>query len=315
MTARLALAAVATAAFLAAWIALPLIFRTPMQRRLHELRRFGRRRLLGRRSGLKPAGALRRAATAPGRDWQLRTRARLEHAAVPLTEWQWVGARAAIVVVTFAALMIEVPWFVALPLALLAGAVLPGVVLRARVARRKAVFAQDLPDALRLAVSSLRSGFTLQHAIQAAANEGGGVVADELRRVLSETRLGGRLEDAMERLAERTGNHDVIWLVMAIRIQREVGGSLSDVLQTTTDTMRERAQLQRHVRTLSAEGRLSAAILFALPIVIGAWLLVFRSEYIHPLFSEPIGIALLVYAVLSLGAGALWLRVVIRIDV
>ncbi|WP_433201915.1 type II secretion system F family protein [Dactylosporangium sp. CS-047395] len=315
MMLRIALAALGAAIFLGACAVLPHMFRTAMQRRLYELRRFG-----GQRNGRSRAGelaaALRRAATAnPNQGWRARTRARLERAALPWTEWQWVSARLVLTAAVLVVLVFVSPWYVAVALALLTGALAPGVLLRVRVARRKAAFAEDLPETLRLAVSSLRSGFTLQHAIAAAANEGSGVVADELRRALNETRLGGNLEDALERLADRTGNHDVIWLVMAIRIQREVGGNLSDVLQTTTDTMRERAQLQRHVMTLSAEGRLSAMILFALPIVVGAWLLVFRTDYVRPLYTEPLGIVMLVYSAVSLAAGALWLRAVIRIDV
>ena len=88
--------------------------------------------------------------------------------------------------------------------------------------------------------------------------EGAEPVATEFGRALAETRLGGDLEDALERTAVRNGSQDLAWLVMAIRIQREVGGNLSEVLETAVETMRERARLRRHVRALSAEGRLSA---------------------------------------------------------
>ena len=164
-------------------------------------------------------------------------------------------------------------------------------------------------------VSSLRSGFTLQHGIENAVRDTDGPVSAELRRAVSETRLGAELEDALAGVGLRTGNHDMKWLVMAIRLQREVGGNLSEVLQTTADTMREREELRRSVRALSAEGRLSATILLAMPLVIGAWMFFFRTAYIRPLYTEPLGLIMLGTAVVLLIVGGLWLRRVVRVEV
>jgi len=103
--------------------------------------------------------------------------------------------------------------------------------------------------------------------------------------------------------------------VMAIRIQREVGGNLSEVLETAVGTMRERARLGRHVRALSAEGRLSAMVLLGMPIVLGGWMFVFRREYLRPLYTEPVGVAMLVTSVLMVIAGGLWLRKLVKVVV
>jgi tight adherence protein B len=116
-------------------------------------------------------------------------------------------------------------------------------------------------------------------------------------------------------VGERNASQDMSWLVMAIRIQREVGGNLSETLETAVATMRERGQLVRHVRALSAEGRLSALILLGMPIVLGGWMFVFRREYLRPLYTEPMGIMMLGGSVLMICLGALWLRKLVKVEV
>jgi Flp pilus assembly protein TadB len=140
-------------------------------------------------------------------------------------------------------------------------------------------------------------------------------VASELGRAMAETRLGGDLEDALDRVGERNASQDMAWLVMAIRIQREVGGNLSETLETAVHTMRERGRLQRHVRALSAEGRLSALVLLGMPIVIGGWMFVFRRDYLRPLYTETLGLMMLTAAVVMMLAGTAWLRKLVRVEV
>jgi tight adherence protein B len=108
---------------------------------------------------------------------------------------------------------------------------------------------------------------------------------------------------------------DFRWVVMAIRIQREVGGNLAELLANTAAMMRERARIHRQVRALSAEGRLSAAILIALPILMALYMFTLRRSYIRVLYTDPIGIAMLVMAVALMGAGTMWMRNVVRIEV
>jgi tight adherence protein B len=102
---------------------------------------------------------------------------------------------------------------------------------------------------------------------------------------------------------------------MAIKLQREVGGSLSEVLQTTADTMREREQLRRNIRALSAEGRLSATILVAMPLLIGLWMVLFRTDYVRPLWTHPLGLVFLGVAVVLMVVGITWLRAVVKVEV
>jgi tight adherence protein B len=101
---------------------------------------------------------------------------------------------------------------------------------------------------------------------------------------------------------------------MAVRIQREVGGNLAEVLQTTVDTIRERGRVRRHVRALSAEGRLSAWVLIALPALVTLMLVTFRRNYLRPLFTEPIGIVMVLICAGLLILGVFWMLRVVRVQ-
>jgi tight adherence protein B len=104
------------------------------------------------------------------------------------------------------------------------------------------------------------------------------------------------------------------WAVMAIRIQREVGGNLAETLRTTAATLREREQLRRQVRALSAEGRLSAYILIVLPIGLFLYLLLVNFDYISLLWTSLVGIAMVIFAVVAMVIGIFWMRNVVKIE-
>jgi len=128
-------------------------------------------------------------------------------------------------------------------------------------------------------------------------------------------RLGVPVEDTLERVADRMCSEDFAWTVMAIRVQREVGGNLAEVLTKTASTMRERARLRRQVQVLSAEGRLSAYILIGLPIVMGTYMFLFRHSYVTPLYSTGLGLLMLTSAVVLVVLGALTMRKMIQVEV
>ena len=136
----------------------------------------------------------------------------------------------------------------------------------------------------------------------------------ELGRALVESRLGVPVEDALERIGERLNNDDFSWVVMAIRIQREVGGNLAELLTTVADTLRERERLRRQVDVLSAEGRLSGIILGCLPLGFAAYLLVTRPEYLAPMLT-PFGLVLVATAVVLLAVGGVWVARVVKVEV
>jgi tight adherence protein B len=139
--------------------------------------------------------------------------------------------------------------------------------------------------------------------------------AGEFSRALAEARIGVDLDSALEAVAIRMGSDDLRWTVMAMRIQQGVGGNLAEVLLTIADTIRERAYLRRQVSALSAEGRLSAYILVALPLVVATWLFISSPDYMRPLYTTPMGEVMLAIAAVMLAVGAFWMHRTIRVEV
>lgn len=261
----------------------------------------------------KAADAVSKVLTNPAR--RAKIELSLERAGSTMTPDQWVALRIAICVGLAVVLMLAFGPLAGLLVGVVGGLLGTGAWLRARAARRARAFAEQLPDALRVVVGSLRSGFSLHQAIDSVASEGDGPVASEFRRALAEIRLGGDLEEALERVAERNNSRDITWLVMALRIQSEVGGSLAEVVETTVETMRERARLERHVRALSAEGRLSGYILLALPIGVGGFMFLVRRDYVRPLYTTSMGLMILVAAGVFMVVGAFWLKKLVKVEV
>ncbi|MGH3738813.1 MAG: type II secretion system F family protein [Micromonosporaceae bacterium] len=244
-----------------------------------------------------------------------RTVHKLDRAGMSLRPEEWLLIQASVVVTSVAALWLLLPWWAGIPLGILAGCVGSLGYRRVRTRSRMKKFDEQLPEALQLVVGSLRSGFSLAQALSALVRESSDPLASEIGRALAETRLGAELEDALDRVVRRTGSDDLAWAVMAVRIQRDVGGNLAEVLQTTVDTMRERGRLRRHVQALSAEGRLSAYILVALPIGLFCYMLLVRREYVELLYNNAFGIALLVLAGLLVAAGGFMMSRLVKVEV
>lgn len=229
-------------------------------------------------------------------------------------DWVVLGCCGSVTLAVLLTLLTGSP-LLGIPAGALAGWLAARLIVSVRISRRRAAFADQLPDVLQILAGSLQSGFSLPQALDAVIREDTQPVASEFSRALLETRIGGELETALDRVADRMDSTDLRWAVMAVRIQRSVGGNLVEVLRTTGDTMRERAAVRRHVRALSAEGRLSAYILVALPVLIGAWLFLTRDSYMHPLYTTPLGLAMLAGAVVLVAAGAAWMRNVVKVVV
>jgi tight adherence protein B len=197
----------------------------------------------------------------------------------------------------------------------LAGTAATALYHRNRATRRFGRFEEQLPEALQLIIGSLRSGFSLSQSIEAMTHEMEEPLASEFGRALGETRLGADIEDALDRVAKRMNSRDLTFAVIAIRVQRQVGGNLIDVLATTVATMRERAMLHRQVKALSAEGRLSAYVLIGLPISVLFYMLWVRGEYMLPLVTTPIGIGMTIFGVAEMALGIWWMLKVVKVEV
>jgi tight adherence protein B len=241
--------------------------------------------------------------------------ARLDAAGVPMSPDEWLLVCVGVTVGTcmLVALLFRNP-LVGVLVGIVAGLVGPRTFLSLKAGRRKNAFLTDLPEALQLMAGGMSSGYSLPQAVDSVVRLGNGVIAEEFGRALAQARLGTPVEDALDQVADRLGSKDLGWVVMAIRIQRRVGGNLSEVLLQVGETIRERAWLRRHVQGLSAEGRLSAYILGALPIVMGGYMFLVRRDYIRPLYTKPIGLVMLSGAATLLIIGALWMRKLVKVE-
>ncbi len=188
--------------------------------------------------------------------------ARLEGAGNPLKPAEWLLLHAAIFIgAGVVGLLFGQGSFVVGLLFMVGGAVVPWVYLGFKRKRRRKAFNACLPDTLQLMSGSLSAGLSLAQSVDTVVREGTEPIASEFKRVLIETRLGVGLEDALEGVAERYESKDFHWVVMAINIQRQVGGNLAELLDTVAGTIREREYMRRQVAALAAEGKLSAWVL------------------------------------------------------
>lgn len=241
---------------------------------------------------------------------------RLDAAGSELKPAEWLLLHAGIIVAATVVLLLVGQGNVLLGLlGLVMGAVIPWLYLGLRRGRRRGAFNAALPDTLQLLSGSLAAGLSLAQGIDTIVKEGTQPIADEFRRVLVETRLGVTLEDALEGVAERFESKDFAWVVMAIKIQRQVGGNLAELLDTVAATMREREYIRRQVNALAAEGKLSAYVLGGLPPAFLLYLLVANRSYVSVLFQNPIGWFMLIGAGLWLAVGAFWMSRLVKVEV
>lgn len=199
-------------------------------------------------------------------------------------------------------------------LALLGFAVPVGVVMFLAGRRRRA-FERQLPDSLTLLAGTLRAGYSIAQALTAVSEDVSDPLGSELRRAMSEQQLGRPIEEALTGVAERLSSRDFAWTVLAISIQREVGGNLAELLDTVATTMVERERLRREVKGLTAEGRMSALVLGALPIGMMGFLYVSNPGYLDPLTETTMGKLMLAYCAVSMLIGFAWMKKIITIEV
>jgi tight adherence protein B len=193
--------------------------------------------------------------------------------------------------------------------------VLGGMSVQYVAGKERSRFERQLPDTLNLISTSLRAGYSLLQAVEAVATEASDPTAREFGRAMSETRLGRSPVDALTDVANRMGSVDFEWAVLAISIQREVGGNLAEVLQTAANTMLQRNRLRREMKALTAEGRISAIVLGGLPFGLFAFLYLANPTYLQPLFRTTGGIVAIVGALVMLIAGVVWLNKIVKVEV
>lgn len=193
--------------------------------------------------------------------------------------------------------------------------VLPVFGLKHLKKQRENRFHEQLPDTLSLIAGALKAGYSFLQAVDMTVKETSPPMSVEFKRVLSEARLGLPLEQALDNMAARVASSNFDWTVMAVRIQREVGGNLAEILEILASTIRERDRVGRQIKVLTAEGRLSAMILFALPFAVSLLLWIINPGYLTLLFTHSLGLAMLGSAAAMLIVGGFWLKRVVSVEV
>jgi tight adherence protein B len=194
------------------------------------------------------------------------------------------------------------------------GVLLPLAMLNVMGSQRRAKFERQLPDALMLIASTLRSGYGILRGIMAVRDEMTPPIATEFAKVLDETNVGVPTAEALKHLARRVPLPDVEIAVTAILIQLEVGGNLAEVMEIVASTVRERQRIRAEVNTLTAEGRLSGIILFVLPLAMLVVISFMNPAYTSALFKTGLGHLLLIVGACMQIIGGLVINRMLRLD-
>ncbi len=241
----------------------------------------------------------------------------LAQSGVTITSAQVFAIMISVAVVMFVLLLFvaKLSLVIAFVAALLLGAVLPIVFLIRKKRVRLAKFVEQLPDALDMVVRSLRAGHPINSAISLVSTEFPDPMGSEFGMAIDEMTYGLELGDALANLAQRVPHQDLHFVVVAIEIQSSTGGNLAEVLTKLSETIRNRFQMMRKIRALSAEGRLSALILSLLPFFVGAAIMAMNPDYYTDVIDDPLLPKLLLSGagVLMVGVFIMWRMVNFRI--
>jgi tight adherence protein B len=206
--------------------------------------------------------------------------------------------------------LLRLPPIVAL-LAIPLGALGPYLNLGLKAGRRQKAFDEQLPQLLMTLAASVRVGHSFRQAMGAVVSEKQEPASSEFARLLVETDIGRPLDEALDDMARRLGSKNFEYVIHAITIQREVGGSLGDLFDMTSETVRLRQQFTSKVKALTAMGRMSAYVLVAVPFIAVGLMSVINSEYTSPLFTTGTGHLLILVSLTGIGIGALLLRKIV----
>ena len=193
--------------------------------------------------------------------------------------------------------------------------VAPYFYMKSRAAKRQAALTSQLPDALDMLSAALRSGYALTRGFQVVSSQMHPPIAEEFQRMLQEVQVGIPVTESLDSLLERTGSYDLELVVAAIQTQLTMGGNLSEVLDNIAGMIRQRVQLQGEINAATSEGRMSASILVAMPIVMAVIISIINPGYLDPLFHEKMGVMMLVGAGMLMLTGIIIIRKLLDIDI
>jgi tight adherence protein B len=191
------------------------------------------------------------------------------------------------------------------------GGMLPVLWVRFKARARIKAFDNQLPDLLITIAASLKAGHSFRHAVQAVVDEGAEPAAKEFRRVLTETRLGRPMDEALAEMSERIGSKNLTFVLSAVTIQRQIGGSLAGLFDMVAETVRQRQQFARKIRGLTAMGRMSAYVLAGLPCFMAFAVTLLNPAYMAPLWHTSAGHDLVAAGIVMLVIGSLFLKKIV----
>jgi len=164
---------------------------------------------------------------------------------------------------------------------------------------------------VKMIAAALKAGHSFRQGIQSVVEEGLDPAAKEFRRVITETQLGKPMDNALTDMAARIGSKDLTFVVSAVTIQRQIGGSLATLFDMVADTVRQRQQLARKIRALTALGRMSAYTLIGIPFFIAGAVTVLNRSYMHPLYFTRTGHLLIALGLVMMTLGSLVLKKIV----
>ena len=181
--------------------------------------------------------------------------------------------------------------------------------------QRMAAFERQLPEALELVSRALRAGHAFSVGLKLVGDEAADPIGIEFRRVFDEVSMGVALPQALQNMTDRLDCVDLRFFVTSVLVQRETGGNLAEIIDSLASLIRKRFELQLRVNALSAEGRFSAVVLFALPLVVGGALFKINPEYMSTLFTDPMGQNMVMVGSFLMVAGAIIMKRMVAIKV
>jgi tight adherence protein B len=234
---------------------------------------------------------------------------RVQIAPVRLLAWIGVGAVAALALFSLIGGSLVFG-----PLALLVPVVAWRLIAR-RVSRQRRLFIEQMPDSLHVIASAMRAGHSFSGALAVVVEDAPEPTRRELRRVISDERLGVPLDVAMASAVQRMDNKDLEQVALVAALQRETGGNTAEVIDRVTEAVRQRLALRRMVASLTAQGRMSRWVLTGIPVFLLVVLTVINPEYMHPMFTTTTGRVLLGVSAVMVTAGSLVIKRIVDIKV
>lgn len=202
----------------------------------------------------------------------------------------------------FALLALAVPLFVR-------------AMIKRRVERRRRLFAEQLPDNLQVLASALRAGHSFIGALSVVIEDAADPARKEFKRIIGDEQLGSPLDEALLQAAHRMASRDLEQVALVAALQRESGGNAAEVLDRVAETVRERFELRRLVKTLTAQGRMARWIVSSLPVALLVFLTIINPAYMNVLYTHPLGRALLVGGAVMVTMGSLLIKRIVNIKV